>query len=43
MAKEGIGTVQMKLVGEPYYNETVIEKKSANLMEIDVLHSSLPN
>jgi hypothetical protein len=23
MAKEGIGTVQMKLVGEPYYNETV--------------------
>lgn len=23
MAKEGIGTVQMMLVGEPYYNETV--------------------
>jgi hypothetical protein len=23
MAKEGIGTVQMALVGEPYYNETV--------------------
>jgi hypothetical protein len=23
MAKEGIGTVQMALVGEPYYNETI--------------------
>jgi len=24
MAKEGIGTVQMELVGEPYYNETFV-------------------
>ena len=24
MAKEGIGTVQMSLTGEPYYNETLV-------------------
>jgi hypothetical protein len=24
MAKEGIGTVQMELIGEPYYNETFV-------------------
>ncbi len=24
MAKEGIGTVQMSMISEPYYNETVI-------------------
>ena len=24
MSKEGIGTVQMSLTGEPYYNETIV-------------------
>ena len=34
MAKEGIGTVQMSLTGEPYYNETLVpieRKRNHNL------------
>ncbi|MFY9801116.1 MAG: hypothetical protein WAK10_07705, partial [Methanoregula sp.] len=31
MAKEGIGTVQMSLVGEPYYNETIFPANDLRL------------
>ncbi len=35
MAKEGIGTVQMSLVGEPYFNETAIP----NPNEIEIVYT----
>jgi hypothetical protein len=38
MSKEGIGTVQMSLVGEPYFNETVIPVGK----EIEIVYSPDP-
>jgi len=35
MAKEGIGTVQMELVGEPYYKETFVPPNQAVTLDYD--------
>ena len=42
MSKEGIGTVQLELVGEPYYNETIFSASDTRLpMRIDYTKNSV--